>query len=134
MVTGTRNTFGKSEKLTGRKLIGQLFEAGNSFFIAPVKVLWLDTPLNEPVPAQLLISVSRRNFRNAVDRNRIRRLFREAYRCHKHSLYSTLEQQGAQCAIALVITGRSVPDYKHAERIIILILQRLQLEHEKSAG
>lgn len=130
----TKYSFGKKEKLTGRNLTAQLFAEGNSFFVPPVRVLWLDTAHDGSAPVQLLISVPRRLFKRAVDRNRIRRLMREAYRLNKHKLYTTLEKQGSQCSIALVMTGRSIPDFNEIERIIILILQRLQLEHEKIAG
>ncbi len=130
----SKYSFGKKEKLTGRKSTAQLFDGGNSFFIPPVKVIWLDAPPEGPAPARLLISVPRRLFKKAVDRNRIRRLMREAYRLNKYKLLETLEKQGLQCSIALLMTGRSIPDYNEIERIIILILQRLQLEHEKIAG
>lgn len=130
----TRHTFGKAEKLVSRKLMNQLFSEGKSFFIPPFKVLWLDTPIDAKTPAQLLISVPRRNFKHAVDRNRIKRLVREAYRLHKNPLYAVLSSQGIQCVIALVMTGRNMPDYKEAEEIIMLILQRLSDDHEKVAG
>lgn len=129
-----RYTFGKTEKLKGRKLIGQLFTEGNSFFIAPIKVLWLDTVFAGHNPVKLLITVPRRNFKNAADRNRIRRLLSEAYRLHKHDLHQTLTKLGLQCVVAFVMTGRSMPQYYEAEQIIIMVLQRLQKEHEKIAG
>jgi|WetSurMetagenome_2_1015567.scaffolds.fasta_scaffold132269_2 ribonuclease P protein component len=134
MEPAVQYTFGKAEKLTGRKIIGELFAEGNSFFVSPFKVLWLDTASNGSSSAKLLITVPRRNFKNAVHRNRIKRLIREAYRLHKHELIAALSAKGIECAIAIVMTGHRLPDFKETEQIIILVLQRLQQEHEKIAG
>jgi ribonuclease P protein component len=81
----TRFTFKKEEKLTSEKWIKELFEKGSSFYLSPLKVIYLPHP-NQELPNQVLISVPARNFKRAVDRNRIKRQLREAYRLYKHQL------------------------------------------------
>lgn len=85
-------TFQRGERLKSRKTIEQLFKGGQSFAQYPLRIVW--TEMNEPngeFPAQFALSVSKKKFKRAVDRNRIRRLVREAYRLNKHILYEKLE-------------------------------------------
>jgi ribonuclease P protein component len=77
--------FRKSERLSREKEIQELFDKGSSFYLFPFKVMIMRQPENIPFN-QVLISVSRRNFKNAVDRNTIKRRIREAYRLNKHLL------------------------------------------------
>lgn len=81
-----RFTFGKAEKLKKEKDIQELFHKGSSFYLFPFKVIVLSTPEEDLKFNQVLISVSRRNFRSAVDRNTIKRRIREAYRMQKSIL------------------------------------------------
>jgi ribonuclease P protein component len=83
----TRFTFKKEEKLTSEKWIQELFQKGSSFYLSPFKVVFMLHP-NQNLPNQVLISVPARNFKRAVDRNKIKRRLREAYRLHKHELVS----------------------------------------------
>lgn len=76
-------TFPKSEKLTSEKLIQELFDKGSSFYLYPFKVFFMPHPDQEQPSHQVLISVSRRSFPRAVDRNLIKRRMREAYRLNK---------------------------------------------------
>jgi len=76
-------TFGKSERLCSKKLIKELFNRGSSFYTHPFKVIFLPNPDQEVVQHQLLISVPKRNFKKAVDRNKIKRRIKEAYRLNK---------------------------------------------------
>ena len=85
-------TFSKKERLSSVKDIETLFKKSKSLFLFPLKVVFtlkkLDdkTEENEQkivLPARLLISVSKRNFKKAVDRNRIKRQIREGYRLQK---------------------------------------------------
>lgn len=96
-----RYTFRKNERLCSKKLIEQLFSSGQSFLTYPVKVTyWLrDYPSNPP--AQVLILVSRKRFRRAFRRNRIKRLLREAYRLEKHQFYNYLNNTQKNCLIAI---------------------------------
>jgi ribonuclease P protein component len=82
-------SFRKAERLSKEKDIQELFEKGSSFYLFPFKVITM--PADGPSQFhQILISVSRRNFKKAVDRNRLKRQIREAYRLNKHLLPSGL--------------------------------------------
>lgn len=129
-----RHTFRKAERLCNKKLITEVFEKGNSFYIKPFKTLWIDTTLSTSVPAQLLITVPKRYMRDSWQRNSIKRLIREAYRLNKNPFYSILQQKQKQCALAIVYTGRKIITAAETESAIILILCRLSEEYEKITG
>jgi ribonuclease P protein component len=77
----------KTERLKSRKLIEKLFAEGQSFAVYPLRLVYLRTELPEGSgPLQTAFSVSKKNFRSAVSRNRIRRQMREAYRLKKEPL------------------------------------------------
>lgn len=78
-----KHTFPKEEKLTSEKLIKELFEKGSSFYLYPFKVFYMPLPDQGEKAHQVLITVSRRLFARAVDRNLIKRRMREAYRLNK---------------------------------------------------
>ena len=81
-----RFTYSKDEKLKKRKLIKELFDNGKAATVFPLRVIYLKKDHNGNFPVQTGVSVSKRNFKRAVDRNRIKRLMREAYRLNKHIL------------------------------------------------
>ena len=129
-----RHTFGKNERLHSRKLIGKLFSDGSSFFIYPFKVIFLEVDAADDSPAKLLITVSKRNFKKAVQRNRIKRLIRESYRLNKQVLYSKRRNNGKQLLTGLIFVGKTIPPFAEIERKIILILHRLTEQDEQTAG
>lgn len=128
----------KSERLCQQQLIASLFTAGHRFLCRPFQLVVLTTSLNGPEPAQLLISVSRKRFPRAVDRNRIKRHLREAYRHHKGELYTYLQQHNMQVALAVVYTGKSVTTFNEMnDRIPValsLIVKQLETLRSKSEG
>ena len=65
--------------------------------------------LAEDVPCQTLVSVSKRSFRLAVDRNRIKRLMREAWRTQKHAAYAAFKKHEKQRALVLIYVGKELP-------------------------
>ena len=114
-----RFTFGKQEKLKSRKLIGKLFEEGKSVKKFPIRLVYLQTEHTSDFPIQAGFSVPKRNFKKAVDRNRIKRLLREAYRHQKGSLYQELEKP---YVFMFTFMGKKEPTYLEAEQKIQQVL------------
>ncbi len=85
----------KKEKLKSKKLIEQLFNEGKAVTVFPLKLIYLKTTFTDSTKIKAGVSVSKRNFKNAVDRNRIKRLLRETYRLNKHELFNTISTQYA---------------------------------------
>lgn len=81
-----RFRFTKEERLSSKKLIEELFERGSSFSLHPFRVLYLANPEPAAATHQVLISVPRKNFKKAVQRNLIKRRIRETYRLNKSVL------------------------------------------------
>lgn len=78
-------SFKKTERLHQRNDIQELFEKGSSFYLYPFKVIYIPESLDSKIkPQQILISVPKRKFKKAPDRNFIKRQIREAYRHHKN--------------------------------------------------
>lgn len=129
-----KQTFTKEERLHSKKQIEQLFNEGDSFFVYPFKVIFLATENEESRFPQILISVSKKNFKRAVDRNKIKRLIREAYRKNKTHLINTLNNNQTSLMIGLIYTAKTLLSYAEIERKIILILQRLKKQDGQTAG
>ena len=110
-----RCTLGKPEKLKSRKLIGQLFEEGKSVKKFPVRLVYLQTQHTSDFPVQVGFSVPKRNFKRAVDRNRIKRLLREAYRHQKGILYPQLSKP---YVFMFTFIGKEEPTYLEIQQKI----------------
>ncbi|OQA01392.1 MAG: ribonuclease P [Bacteroidetes bacterium ADurb.Bin408] len=120
-------SFHKSEKLRSKKIMDELFAHGNCFYFEPFKVYWMFSGEIE-AKAQVLINASKKKIKRAVDRNKMKRLIREAYRLNKQPFYNSLDIQNKKCVMAILYTSKRLSDYKLIENKIILILQRLQKE------
>jgi ribonuclease P protein component len=79
-------TFKREERLSKEKVIQELFDKGSSFYLYPFKVYFMQNPDPGFPVHQVLISVSKKNFKRAVDRNLIKRIIRESYRLNKKLL------------------------------------------------
>ncbi|MDR3129544.1 MAG: ribonuclease P protein component [Tannerellaceae bacterium] len=80
----------KSERLSFKRHVDWIFATGQSLFVYPIRIVYRPLADEEQGTTAILVSVSKRRFKHAVDRNRIKRLLREAYRLNKHSLPPTL--------------------------------------------
>lgn len=96
------NTLRKPERLNRKKVIEKIFAGGSrSFSVFPLRVVYLSVEELE-APASILVSVSKRRFKRAVKRNRVKRQIREAYRMNKHELLRVLEEKQCRLAIAFI--------------------------------
>jgi ribonuclease P protein component len=86
-----KHTFGKEERLKSKKIIERLYIDGKSVKSFPLRMVYLQTEHTSNFPVQAGVSVPKRNFKNAVDRNRIKRLMRETYRLQKQIVYKNLD-------------------------------------------
>jgi ribonuclease P protein component len=77
-------------------------------------------------PVKCLISVPARKFKNASDRNYIKRLIKESYRKNKSGIYAFFTEHGIYCLLGIIYTGKTIPDYTEIEKKIILSLQELE--------
>lgn len=87
-----RFTLGQQERLKSKKLIGKLYEEGKSIKVFPLRMVYIQTEHTSKFPVQVGVSVPKRNFKSAVDRNRIKRLLREVYRKEKYTIYDTVNK------------------------------------------
>jgi len=106
-------TLGKKERLKSRKQIEQLFDDGQRFSISTLRIFYSfqNCPANVKPQLQAGFVASSRNFKTAVDRNRIKRLIKEAWRLQKNELERKLHEQSLNLNVFFIYTGRDLPAY-----------------------
>jgi ribonuclease P protein component len=110
-------SFKKTERLHHRNDIKELFEKGSSFYLYPFKVLYLTQELIEkPSPQQILISVPKRKFKKAPDRNFIKRQIREAYRQNKSLIAPDLLNKNLRIAY-IYTSDKKMPTLTLAKKL-----------------
>ena len=108
-----RHTFSKDERLSRRKIIESLHEKGFSVKSPAIILVYLPCELPVEHPAQAMFSASKRLFKRAHDRNRVKRLLREAYRKQKHIVYTSINSHNQQYALHFIFTGKQLPNYPY---------------------
>ena len=103
-----------------------MFREGQGFSIFPLKVLYAFTQLNTGVPLQATVSVSSRNFKKAVDRNKIKRQLREVYRLQKADMSQQIAEANKQLALFFIYTGKELPYYNDLFEKMKKMLSRLR--------
>lgn len=153
MTSTPKHTLSKAEKLKSRKQIDELFASGKGFTAYPVKVMYkvvdgkelivdgeMQTGTNllagntalpptinhQPSNVQIGVTASSRNFKHAVDRNRIKRLLREAYRHQKHELLQVVEARGLQVSVFFIYLDKTLPTFDMLDDKMRYCLKRLR--------
>ncbi|MGB1308057.1 MAG: ribonuclease P protein component [Oceanihabitans sp.] len=114
-------TYNKSEKLKSQKQIDELFSKGKSVSAYPLRLVFLETSFHETVKAKTGVSVPKRNFKRAVDRIRIKRLMREAYRLNKLTVFNNIN---TQFAFMILYIGKEKPEYHTVETATIKLFNK----------
>ena len=121
-------TFPKKEHLCSKKRIEQLFNRKNpSLGVYPLRLTWLPAPALTSTPPEVLITVPKRTFKRAVDRNRLKRLVREAYRLNKYRL-TEVENGHSVALLGILYTGKEKSELPLIEKKLISGLNRLLAE------
>lgn len=103
-----KKTFKKEERLCNKSLLNKLFHSGSSFVVYPFRMVYMGVALEKvQSPVSVVISVSKRRFKGAPHRNRIKRLIREAYRQQKSTaLYPFMESKSSGLLLAIQYVGK----------------------------
>ena len=131
MMPVKRFGFGKKEKLKSRKQIEELFLNGKSFSVFPLRVTYQVVHSNETV-IQVGVTAGKKYFKRAVDRNRIKRLIREAYRLQKNNLIELLKQKQLSGFVFFVYTDKTVPSFLVMIEAMNKCLKRLEKSAEQN--
>jgi len=124
-------TLSKSERLCLKKDIGLLFEEGEKWHGYPFRVLLRkENSESENSSASMLVSVAKRNFKHATDRNRLKRQIREAYRLNKEILFSHLnnrpsENGSIQIHIGFIYTAKTMESWEVIRKRMVRLLQEI---------
>ncbi len=113
--------FPPSEKLKSRKTIEKLFLEGKSFTAYPIKVFYL--PADSLPSSQAAFAVPKRNFKGAVERNRIKRQMREGYRLNKHHL----NNKNGKFLMLFLFLGKTQVSYEILDRAMVKILKKISV-------
>lgn len=124
-----RATFRKHERLTGRLRIQEVATTGRSVFEPPLKLVGKLMELPTTAPAQVAFAIPKRYMKLAVQRNRMRRLLREAYRLNKHTYHDRLRTAGKQCAWLFVYQGKAPLTLAETQQRIMRSLDRWMKQH-----
>ena len=119
-------TLGKEERLKSRKQIEKLFAEGKSFVVNPYRIYFLvHGPWTMNHGLQFGVGVSAKNFKRAVDRNRIKRLTREAWRLQKNELSELAKKQDKQLNVFFIYNGKELPDFTMVKDKVAVALKKL---------
>lgn len=124
-VSGRQHTFPKSERLTGKKNIEELFQKGSSFFLHPFLLRYT---VSSDKTHRLVISVPKKKFKKAVHRNLIKRRIRESYRLNKAGLAKTEKFYN----LGIIYLDSSLLSFKELESKLILLMGRFNSEIRKN--
>jgi ribonuclease P protein component len=127
------NSYPIAEKLKSKKILDLLFSEGNSVSKYPLRLVYVQLDFDENIGIKIGVSVSKKYFKNAVDRNYFKRVLRECYRLNKSILLDNLEAK--YCCMFFYQTKERLTYAEINEKTIKLFEKfRKQLEEEKNVN
>ncbi len=124
----TMLSFPRKEKLKSKKQIDALFTKGLSLTTYPLKLLYLEASFSDGAKTKTMFVVPKRSIRGAVQRNRIKRLLREAYRVNRQHTFNNIE---GNFALAILYLGKEMPNYVLVEKKMVGLLEKF---HKKQSN
>jgi len=122
-------TFPKKEHLCGEIRLGKLYAEGKAFIVYPLRVVYKISENQDNVPVKVLVSVPKKRFKHAVDRNRIKRLMRESYRLSKVPFIDIVVSKSVSVQIAFNYVANLETDFatlkRKMEKALLQIAEKL---------
>lgn len=128
MGAAERNRFPKSARLSLKKDIDHLFDSGQSFIAYPLRIVYVSDAEANPSESDIavLVGIPKKRIKRAVDRNRLKRLIREAFRLNRQIV---TPQAPAHLHIAFMYVSNEIASYADIEKAM---LKALKLVNEKA--
>ncbi|MCR1025802.1 ribonuclease P protein component [Cellulophaga baltica] len=114
-------SYSRAEKLKSKKLFEKMFAEGKSVANFPLRVIYVKADFKDNVPIKAGVTVSKRNFKSAVKRNRIKRLLREAYRLNKSMVSNNSTDK---YALLILYLGKEMPESKAVHQKMEVLLDK----------
>jgi len=114
----------KEKRLKSAVSIEILFKEGNPVFVYPIRAVINWTEPRDTAPWKVGFSVSKRLYKKAVDRNRIKRIMREAFRQHAEMLHAT-SVEGKQLHIMLIYIGKEIHEFDQVAHAVKRLLKKM---------
>jgi ribonuclease P protein component len=120
-------SFTKGERLCGIKAVSELFSGGRTLNLPPLRIIYRVLPADEThMPVRVMISVPKRHFRRAVDRNLIRRRIREAWRKNKMPLKEMISGTGKRIELAIIYIDTVIIPFDETEKAVKEVTGKLR--------
>jgi ribonuclease P protein component len=119
------HTYPKSEKLKSKTTIDQMFREGKSVSKYPLRLVYVKSTFGEHPEFKIGVSVSKKYFKKAVDRNYFKRVLRETYRLNKQLLHENKQQP--YCFMLLYQTKDRL-SYEEINQKTIQLFEKFQLQ------
>lgn len=116
----------KGERLCGVKAVSELFTVGRFLSVPPLKIIYRTAPADKSFSTtRVLISVPKRHFKKATDRNLIRRRIREAWRLNRMPLTERLDDSGRRMDLAIIWNDTEIRPYVFVTKCVTEMIGRL---------
>lgn len=126
--------FPKSERLKGQKQIEKLFLEGESMYKYPIRVVYRQLKFSnafehDGYPIKVAFSVPKRKIKKAVERNRVKRRMREAYRLNRKTVLDleTLSSKQLQLQLVFIYQHHAMVDYQIVEKAVVKLLKKMEV-------
>jgi ribonuclease P protein component len=122
-------TFPKEEKLKSRKMISKIFSEGSVVKAYPIRIQFIFHNVEGLPECQVGVSVPKRYFKKAVDRNRVKRQIKEAYRLNRSSLVNVLHAKQKKIAMMIIFASKEKLEYARIEELLIRSMSNIRIKN-----
>ena len=120
-----KQTFKKEERLKSKKGIEELMSGGRSVNFSPIKMIWKEGSWTGTINTKTTVAVSKKNFKKAVDRNKLKRRMREAFRKNKKELVIRLQQRNKKINLMFIHASKEMSDFDLIQSSMISAMNKL---------